>query len=189
MKRILIVEDNARTINFYTKSLGKIFEIVGIASNGKDAIRLAKSTRPDLILMDIDLEGDVDGIQTTKEINAEQDIPIMFVSSSSDQQIIDRAVLTKPFGYMLKPVNFDVLIANINIAIAFYDHLKTSSNMPERKNYSVSQITQNKETSDTIKKNILDTIDESVEIKHEEGTRRIEIVNNRFMKQYWVLED
>lgn len=90
---------------------------------------------------------------------------------------------------MLKPVDFDVLIANIKIAVAFYEHIRTPSNKLEQKSFSASGIANNKDISKNIKKQIFDSTDESVEIRNEQGTRRIEIVNNRFMKQYWVLEE
>lgn len=116
---ILIVEDEfviALDLQKRLVSLG--YKANDIVSNGKDAIRVAKKTKPDLILMDILIAGEMDGIETASEINKEMEIPIIYVTAYSDRAILERAKLTNSYGYVTKPYNERELISTIEIAMA-----------------------------------------------------------------------
>ena len=104
--RILIVEDDPQMAKFISFKLGYLgYEVVGHASNECGAIRLAKELHPDLILMDILLENDDDGIETANKIRSFTDTPIVYLTAQEDDAIFERAKITKPFGYLLKPFN------------------------------------------------------------------------------------
>lgn len=104
--RILIVEDQilvSADLKHHLESMN--YEVVGIASTGVDAIRIAGKTFPDIVLMDIMLKGDMDGIDTAKEIYHQYDIPVVYLTGFYDNDIIERAKLTQPYGYIIKPID------------------------------------------------------------------------------------
>ena len=102
--RILVVEDEsvvAKDIQWSLKSLG--YTIVGWASSGEEAIEKVKELSPALVLMDIVLKGDMDGVQATEYIRAHFDIPVVYLTAYADEHTLQRAKVTEPFGYILKP--------------------------------------------------------------------------------------
>jgi CheY-like chemotaxis protein len=102
--RILIVEDEiiiARELE--ARLQGMEYEVVGIASSGREAIALAEEARPDLVLMDIVLKGDIDGIEAAEEIRRRLRLPVIFVSAYTDPETLRRAKITEPFAYIVKP--------------------------------------------------------------------------------------
>lgn len=104
--KILIVEDDpqmAKFISFKLNYLG--YEVAGLATSESMAIQLTKELRPDLILMDILLDDDDDGIETANKILAFTDVPIVYLTAYEDEELFQRAKITKPFGYLLKPFN------------------------------------------------------------------------------------
>lgn len=116
-KRLLIVEDERIVAMDLRKRLEKMgHTVVGNVANGNDAIRLATEHRPDLILMDIRIEGDKDGIDTAAIIRSSLHIPHIFLTAHSDQGTIDRAKQTDPDGYILKPFTDRDIALNIQIA-------------------------------------------------------------------------
>ena len=121
MSRILVVEDEvlvARDIQARLTRMG--YEVVGTAARGEDAVNLALETVPDLVLMDINLRGEMDGIEAAVQINEESSIPIIFCTAYSNDEVLERAKITSPFGYVLKP--FDNRELEINIEIALFKH-------------------------------------------------------------------
>lgn len=117
-KKILIVEDETVNAMDIEDTLGRNgYQIAGVASNGVDAIRIAKETYPDLILMDIRIEGSMDGIEVANHINMYYEIPIIFLTAYSDDLTISRAIKAKSFSFLLKPFNERELISNIEMAI------------------------------------------------------------------------
>ena len=101
--KILIVEDEqitAMAIDQTLKDLG--FKVVGHANCSDAAVTLTEKKDPDLILMDIKLEGKIDGIQTADIIKKNFNIPVIFLTAYSDQGTLNRAKITKPFSYLLK---------------------------------------------------------------------------------------
>src|SRR5689334_12153209 len=119
--RIMIVEDErivAKDLQFRLQGLG--YQVAAMASEGHDAISKATAQRPNLVLMDIRIEGDMDGIQTAEAIRSELDIPVVFLTAYADQATLARAKITEPFGYILKP--FEERELQSTIEIALYRH-------------------------------------------------------------------
>ena len=116
---ILIVEDElliAKNLSHKLESLG--YQIVGIVSSGADAIQRAGEMEPDLILMDIVIKGDMDGIETAVIINQKFDIPIIYTTAYADDETLQRAENTGSYGYLLKPFKQRELHATIKIALS-----------------------------------------------------------------------
>ncbi|MBW4693397.1 MAG: response regulator [Lyngbya sp. HA4199-MV5] len=116
--RVLVVEDNyilAANLQENLESLG--YEVLDTAASVKEAIHKAVSLRPDVVLMDIRLEGEQDGIQAATFIWNQLQIPIIFVTGHSDQSTLARARKTFPFGYILKPVKIQALHGAIATAL------------------------------------------------------------------------
>lgn len=104
LAKVLIVEDEmiiAARISMHLENLG--YEVAGIIPRGEDAVHFCQQTPPDLLLMDIRLKGMLDGIETAKLIQQEQDIPIIYLTSNTDQAFFDRAKETLPFAFLPKP--------------------------------------------------------------------------------------
>lgn len=120
-KRILIVEDEIITAADIRESLQDMgYTVLAIVSSGEEAIIKVEENNPDLVLMDIMLSGEMDGIETAKQILLRFNIPVVYLTAYSDKIILERAKITEPFGYILKPFNEREL--HINIEIAFYKH-------------------------------------------------------------------
>lgn len=102
--RILVVED---VVNLATVLQSRLesygYEICDVANTGPKAIDQAVHHRPDLILMDIMLEGEMNGIEAAGQIQAQLDVPIIYLSCLNDEKVIDQAIETNPYGYILKP--------------------------------------------------------------------------------------
>jgi signal transduction histidine kinase len=116
---ILIVEDElliAKNLSHKLETLG--YQIVGIVSCGADAIQRAGEMKPDLILMDIVIKGDMDGIETAVIINQKFDIPIIYTTAYADDETLQRAENTGPYGYLLKPFKQREVHATIKIALS-----------------------------------------------------------------------
>lgn len=119
--KILIVEDEKILGMGLKKKLEKMgYEVTGIASSGSEAIESVKSNHPHLVLMDIVLKGEMDGIDTAKFIINLHDIPVIYLTAYADDEILNRAQKTCPYGYILKPYKDDELKANIKMAL--YKH-------------------------------------------------------------------
>jgi PAS domain S-box-containing protein len=106
MARILIVEDEP-IVAWNIEEILKIFnyDVIGIVDSGNRAIRIARETKPDLVLMDIRLQGDTDGIAAAEQIYNQLNIPVVYVTAHADEQTLQQAIATAPFGYVLKPFN------------------------------------------------------------------------------------
>lgn len=120
-KKILIVEDDSlisTIFRMFLKELG--YDLLGIVEDGKEAIRLCDKLEPDIILMDVHLGGDMDGIQATEMIKSRFDIPVIFLSSDTEESTIQRVINTHSYGYLVKPIDKKEL--GISIELAFYKH-------------------------------------------------------------------
>jgi two-component system, response regulator PdtaR len=114
----LIVEDEIIVATDLKQQLEHMgYKVVGIANKGKYAIKKCKETNPDLILMDIILKGDIDGIETVKQIQTFQNIPIIYLTAYSDQKLFERAKETNPVNYLIKPYDDIELNSAIRKAI------------------------------------------------------------------------
>jgi signal transduction histidine kinase len=115
--RILIVEDEhlvALDIQQHVARLGHVAEIV---YSGEDAVARVAASQFDLILMDVRLNGPIDGIQAANEIRREIDVPVIYLTAYADNDTLDRARLTEPYGYLLKPFQERELKAAIDMAL------------------------------------------------------------------------
>lgn len=117
-QKIMVVEDEiivAEDVAGRLKKLG--YTVTAIATTGEEAILKAEETQPDLVLMDIVLEGNMDGITAAEKIRNNYHIPIVFLTAYADEETLHRAKLTDPFGYILKPFQQKDMHATIEIAL------------------------------------------------------------------------
>jgi signal transduction histidine kinase len=120
-KSILVVEDEPITaLDLRARLRGLGYAVPAIASSGEEAIRKAGEIRPDLVLMDVRLKTDMDGIEAATAIRSQLDIPVVYLTAYTDEETVQRAGLTEPFGYLLKP--FEERELHTTIAIAFHKH-------------------------------------------------------------------
>lgn len=122
--KILIVEDEpiiAMDIKSYLRKLG--YQVIGIAHDSEQALDMIYTRQPDLVLLDIRIDGTRDGIQIAGIINEKYDIPFLFLTSHSDEHTLDRATATKPYGYIVKP--FDENDLKTSVAVALHNHNAT----------------------------------------------------------------
>lgn len=116
--RILIVEDEgivAMDIQNRVRRLG--YSVSAVASSGEEAIEQAAETHPDLVLMDIVLKGMMDGTEAAGQIRERFDIPVLYLTAYADDETLQRAKITGPYGYILKPISDRELHSNIVIAL------------------------------------------------------------------------
>lgn len=115
---ILIVEDDAVSALLLQRALEKnAHQIVGITDTGEKALDLLEENLVDIVMMDINLAGELDGIKTTEIINEKYDIPVVYLSASSDTDTLNKVVGTNPGGYVIKPFNIRELNMVIELAI------------------------------------------------------------------------
>ncbi|HOT93941.1 MAG TPA: response regulator [Methanoregulaceae archaeon] len=115
---ILVVEDDdiiARVPDWRLKNLG--YTVSGRASTGAEAMELIVRSKPDLVLMDINIRGEIDGIETASMIKRGFNIPVVYVTSHSDGPTLERAKATKPDGFIIKPFGDDDLRVAIDLAL------------------------------------------------------------------------
>ena len=117
-KKILVVEDEtivAWDIQNILESFGYI--VSAVVDSGQDAIQKAAETNPDLVLMDIRLQGEMDGVEAAEQIRLRFNIPIVYVTAHADSKTLQRAKITEPFGYIVKPFQEKELNATIEMAL------------------------------------------------------------------------
>lgn len=115
--RVLIVEDdliNAKLLHEFLRMKG--YDVLDVLQSGEQAIQFVKKQKPDLIFMDIQLKGDLTGIEATEIINKETHIPILYLTSHTDKEVIQRARETQPVGYVVKP--FSPLQLEVSLEMA-----------------------------------------------------------------------
>jgi signal transduction histidine kinase len=119
--KIMVVEDEGIVaLDIQSKLEGRGYEVPAVVHTGEDAVEQAGATRPDLILMDIQLEGDMDGIAAAEQIRDLYQIPVVYLTAYSDDSTLERAKISEPFGYLLKPFEENKLHTTIEIAL--YKH-------------------------------------------------------------------
>lgn len=120
--RILVVEDEKLVAKDIAKLLKKLgYFVIGTINSGEEAIKKVAELLPDLVMMDIMLKGEMDGIEAAENIKSHFDIPIIFLTAYADENTLQRAKITEPFGYILKP--FDERELHTTIEIALRRHL------------------------------------------------------------------
>tara|TARA_R110002050_G_scaffold297339_2_gene458654 strand:- start:65474 stop:66709 length:1236 start_codon:yes stop_codon:yes gene_type:complete len=116
--KILITEDDKVTALFMQRVITQMgHESVGIAYSGIEALEIVGSTEIDLVLMDISLPGEIDGISVTNQIMSEFDLPVIYITGISDKDTLGRALKTHPYGYISKPFKEGVLSTVIELSM------------------------------------------------------------------------
>ena len=119
--KIMVVEDESIVAMEIKGSLTDLgYTVTAIASSGEVALNKIAETQPDLVLMDINLKGDMDGVQTAEKVRENFGIPVIYLTAYADNNTLQRAKVTEPFGYILKP--FEEKELNIAIEMALYKH-------------------------------------------------------------------
>jgi len=118
MTRVMLVENEIVSAKSLEKMLLKLgYDIVSVVKSGEDVLEYVNNIHPDIILMDIELEGKIDGIEATAQVQAEVDIPVIYITSFDDELTLQRALITSPYNYLSKPVSDKMLGNAIEIAI------------------------------------------------------------------------
>lgn len=145
---VLVVEDESIVSKDIQHSLKKLgYNVVGASPTGEKAIELAASENPDIVLMDIMLKGEMNGIEAAKIIKESNSIPIIFLTAYADESTLSKAKITQPYGYILKP--FKEIDLHTTIEMAIYKHSKEQEIVKER-NLLYSIIENKEETKDYI---------------------------------------
>jgi PAS domain S-box-containing protein len=118
---ILIVEDDFVIAKVLAESLQELgYQVAGIVSTGEEAVERAAKSHPDLVLMDIRLRGEMDGIDAGEQISGDLHMPIVYLTAYSDERTVERAKITEPYGYLIKPFTDTELKTTLEMAI--YKH-------------------------------------------------------------------
>jgi DNA-binding NarL/FixJ family response regulator len=134
--RILIVEDEPLIATDIAMHLDNIdFQVSGIAYDSDDALRQLQHNTPDAILLDINLNATLDGIEIAYLIKEKYQLPVVFLTSFSDRTTLDRAKKTDPAGYIVKPFDERNLLATLEISLY---------NFAQRQNYTLPQLSIDK---------------------------------------------
>ncbi len=170
MAKIMIVEDRA-IICEEIKATLELLEnkVVAIATTGEEAIEKADRFRPDVVLMDIKLNSQMDGIEAAGVIGSKFDIPVIFLTAYLDEDLLDRAKMTMPLGYILKPIQERELKLTIEIA------LYKSKVLSEQK--SAARALQESEQK---YRHLVETMNEGLAVQDENGL--FSFVNNKFLQ-------
>jgi PAS domain S-box-containing protein len=137
--QILVVEDEGIVALHLAQRLEGLGHTVPmVVGSGAEAVRQAAAVHPDLVLMDIHLQGDMDGIEAARQIRAQGDIPVVYLTAYADDSTLQRAKITEPFGYVLKP--FQTRDLQITIEMALYKH-RMERRLKEREQWLVTTLT------------------------------------------------
>jgi CheY-like chemotaxis protein len=113
--RLLIVEDEALTGMVLKLELQKAgFDILGVVTNGKSAIDIATINKPDCILMDVRIAGNIDGIETAAKIKSIMDVHIIFMTGYAEESLKKRALAIKPIDFLIKPIQSNEIVKILN---------------------------------------------------------------------------
>ncbi len=137
--QILVVEDEgivAKDLQAMLRDLG--YHVPLTVGTGELALKAAIENQPDLILMDIQLRGNMDGIETSALISSQRDVPIVYLTANSDEATLQRAKATSPFGFLVKP--FEERAIQAGIEMALYKH-KTDRHIREREQWLSTTLT------------------------------------------------
>jgi DNA-binding LytR/AlgR family response regulator len=144
---VLVVEDESIVSKDIQHSLKKLgYNVVGAAATGEKALELAISERPDIILMDIMLKGDMNGIETAEKIKEDLRIPIIYLTAYADESTLEKAKITEPYGYIIKP--FKEVDLHTSIEMALYKYSKEKEVLKERDLFY--SLIENKNSNDFI---------------------------------------
>lgn len=141
--KVLIVEDDPLIAIDIEQILNNLnFRVSGTAYNADDALNLLQQNLPDIVLLDVNLESDKDGINIAEIINEKYQIPFIYLTAHADKNTLERAKKTKPAGYIIKPFDERDLLAGIEIGLYNYSQLK----MAQRPQLSINNINKHLKT-------------------------------------------
>jgi CRP-like cAMP-binding protein/FixJ family two-component response regulator len=116
--RIIIVEDDSLiALDIQQALTGFGYEVVAIIDNSEEALKKIPPLKPDFILMDINIKGSLDGIETTRQLHKLGNYPVVFLTGNTDEETLQRAKLTQPYGYLIKPFDAQELRSNIELTL------------------------------------------------------------------------
>ncbi|HKL03644.1 MAG TPA: LytTR family transcriptional regulator DNA-binding domain-containing protein [Cryomorphaceae bacterium] len=128
---VLVVEDESIVSKDIQHSLKKLgYNVVGSSATGEKAIELALELKPNIVLMDIMLKGELTGIQAAEQIKAKLNIPVVYLTAYADEATLEKAKVTEPYGYIIKP--FKEIDIHTSIEMAIYKHSKEREVQKER---------------------------------------------------------
>lgn len=116
--KVLIAEDDfvvAKNLGITLEERG--YQILSISESGEELLQNLSKEVPDIVIMDINLAGLMDGVEVTSLIKSKTNIPVLYLTSDRDQRTLERAKLTNPDGYLIKPFDDDELVSSIEIAL------------------------------------------------------------------------
>ena len=164
---ILIVEDEVILAKeLQTKLQGMGYKIISVVNSGEKAIERADQDRPDLILMDIKLKGRMDGIEAADHIRSHFTIPVIFLTAYADEEKLERAKLTTPFGYILKPYQDRDLEVTIEMAL-YIAHVDA-----ERRRAEEALKKAHDELEQKVKERTLELVNANDDLKQEINERK-----------------
>jgi two-component system, sensor histidine kinase and response regulator len=132
-QHILIVEDDAIiAVRLHDILVAMGYDAAEPVSSGEEAVALAAELHPDLILMDVNLYGDMNGVETAARIHRILDVPLVYITAYSDDDLLQRAKVTDPYGYLVKPVQERELQATIEMALHKHSMVKAVRESEER---------------------------------------------------------
>jgi len=144
---ILVVEDESIVAKDIQNSLRKLgYNVPTTVSSGEEAIIVAEQNKPDLVMMDIMLKGEINGIEAADQIRQRFDVPVIYLTAYADESTLAKAKVTEPYGYIIKP--FKEIDLHTTIEMALYKHGKESEVRKERDLYS--SIVMDKNATDSI---------------------------------------
>jgi AmiR/NasT family two-component response regulator len=141
--RILLVEDDPTTSLFVATVLRtEGYRVAGTAASGAEAIALTQAERPDLVLMDVELAGEMDGIDAAYAIREGTGSPIVFLTSHTDPAVLDRARTVEPHGYLLKPLDPRSLRPAIEMALHKHRMERERQDLIDRLEKALAEVEQ-----------------------------------------------
>jgi len=116
--KVLVVEDEKIVAKHLQKAMNNLgYTVSAVVSSGEEALKKVEETKPDLVLIDILLKGDLDGIETAQHIKDRFKTPVVFLTAYADETTLQRAKQTEPYGYLIKPFQEKELNSTIKIAL------------------------------------------------------------------------
>jgi DNA-binding response OmpR family regulator len=184
-KKILIVEDEWIVASDIKNTLIDFgYDVSSIVESGEDALIHAEKENPDLIIMDIKLFGDMDGIETANKIKSLYNLPIIFLTAYSDDKLISRAMISEPYGYIIKPYKANELHISIQIALRKHqimkENIKNTIKHKDRKNSELYRESRREpEKFDNIDRHILEILNQDGRKKFIDISREISSIDNQ----------
>lgn len=185
-KKIMIVEDEWIVASDIKNTLIDFgYDVSSIVESGEDALIHVKKENPDLIIMDIKLFGDMDGIETATIIKSRYNLPIVFLTAYSDDKLLSRAMISEPYGYIIKPYKTNELHISIQIALRKHqimlENIKNAKKYKDGKNSKLQHERSGREPEifDNIDRQILELLNQDGRKKYIEISKHISSIDNQ----------